>query len=79
MANITIGMIVAYPESYPTPSGWMDCDGANNHLKSEAPALAEFLGTTYGEGYNPTTMFTQPTPPDIDNSNTGLKWIIAKE
>jgi hypothetical protein len=75
--NIPIGGIIAWREEMPVPLGFIVVDGSDNHLISEAPDLAEFLGTTFGAGYNPITMYAMPHAPDQDNEYNGVIWIMC--
>jgi microcystin-dependent protein len=55
-AGFAIGQIGHFPKS-PLPSGWLECDGTTKSIATY-PALAAYLGTTYGG--NGTTTFGLP-------------------
>jgi len=55
-AGFAIGQIGHFPKS-PLPSGWLECDGTTKSIAAY-PALAAYLGTTYGG--NGTTTFGLP-------------------
>lgn len=55
-AGFAVGALCDFPKT-PLPSGWLECDGSIKNI-SAYPALAAYLGTTYGG--NGTTTFGLP-------------------
>lgn len=56
-AGIAVGMLANFPKAT-LPSGWLECDGTTKSIATY-PALAAYLGTTYGG--NGTTTFGLPS------------------